>query len=176
MDIAAFKPHLAAMFGEMFTYAWDAASGLYLVTANHILAWAEAPQSISEGDLPMWILFTRQATYPVPPDSSALRLLRETRDFDCRLYVALGQAGIDGEAERKCEPYIETARLLIQTHPLLQEDTAPSYVPGIQRGYPVRDSGVVTLSYGSPANSYVGLNFTIRVDALNPAPVYQGGQ
>ena len=176
MDLMKFKPLLAGMFAELYNFQWDDINKIYIPTTTHTLAYAQAPQTLADSDLPVWIIFTKAATYPVPPDSSEDRKWHETRDFDCKLFVEHGQAGIDGEAEAKVEPYLDPALTLIHNHPLLQSDTAPLLCPGIQRGYLVNDKGVTTLVYGKAGDQYVGLWFTLRVEVLNMEPEYAQGQ
>lgn len=163
MDIKAIKTELAGMFATLFNL--DPLTGL--PTAQPMRANAQAPMSIAETDLPTWILFTGGAVYPTPPDQTVDRLSKETRDFQCCLYVMLQTAGIDGEAERRVEPYIDYARNLIQSHPLLYDGNISDRVPGIMRAYVVRDEGIVVLPYGNPVQKYDGLRFTIRVEGLN---------
>jgi hypothetical protein len=163
MDLKAIKKELAGMFATL--YNLDPITGL--PTTQKMRANAQAPMSLAETDLPTWILFSGAATYPNPPDQSVDRLAKETRDFHCCLYVALIGAGIDGEAERKVEPYLDYSRNLIQSHPLLYDGNISEIVPGIMRAYLIKDDGIVVLNYGSPVQKYDGLRFTIRVEGLN---------
>lgn len=161
MDIMKIKTALAGMFSNL--YKLDPLTKL--PTAQAMKAFAEAPMSLSETDLPTWILFTGAASYPNPPDQTVDRLTKETRDFQCCLYVCLTQAGVDGEAERLVEPYIDYARNMIQSHPLLYDGNLADVVPGIQRAYLVRDEGIVVLPYNN--QKYDGLRFTIRIEGYN---------
>ena len=163
MDIKAIKKELAGMLATL--YVLDPLTGL--PTSQHMRANAEAPMSLADTDLPTWILFVGAGTYPVPPDQTVERLTKETRDILCCLYVNLTQAGIDGEAERVVEPYIDYARSLIQSHPLLYDGNISDIVPGIMRAYLVRDDGIVVLPYGGPIQKYDGLRFVIRIEGLN---------
>jgi hypothetical protein len=161
MDIKAIKKAMAGMFATL--YNLDPLTGL--PTTQHLRADAEAPMSLSETDLPIMIMYTGAGSYPVPPDQTVDRLAKETRDFACCLYVSLVQAGIDGEAERKVEPYIDYVRNLVQSHPLLYDGNISDIVPGIMRAYVVRDDGIVILPYGN--SKYDGLRFIIRIEGLN---------
>jgi hypothetical protein len=163
MDIAGIKTLMAGMFGTL--YNLDPLTGN--PTSQHMRANAQAPMSLAETDLPTWILFTGPASYPTPPDQSVDRLAKETREFYACLYVCLVQAGIDGEAERKVEPYIEYARNLVQSHPLFYDGNISDIVPGIMRAYVTKDEGIAVLSYGSPVQRYAGLRFSLRVEGLN---------
>ncbi len=137
-------------------------------TLQHIPAKAQAPSSLTETDLPTWIFIPLNATYPVPPDQTDDRLARETRDFDLRLYVTIAQSGIDGEAQRKVEPYLDYGRDHIQRHVRLWDGNPYHEVLGLQRAYLVRDSGVATLRYGSEDKPlFVGISYTVRVECLN---------
>lgn len=163
MDIVGLKTEMAGMFETLFVL--DPIT--HAVTPQNLRAFPQAPMSLPESDLPVWILFTGGATYPSPSDQSDFRLTHETRDFICCLYVCLVQAGIDGEAERKVEPYLDYSRNLIQSHPLLYDGNISDIVPGIMRAYVVRDEGIAVLPFGSPVQKYAGLRFTIRVEGLN---------
>ena len=170
MDLVRIKKELAKLLGTMLQI--DPITGLpytdpYMIgeTVNSL---AQAPMSLADIDLPIWIVFTGPASYPVPPDQSIGRLQSETRDFVCCLYGQLSQSGIDGEAERKLEPYLESARNLLQSHPLLYDGDISDIVPGIMRAYLVRDDGIVPLRYGSGEPvPYDGLRFIVRVEGKN---------
>lgn len=123
--------------------------------------------SLSEADFPTWIFFTGPASYPVPSDQTNKRLAKETREFTASLYVGIAQAGIDGEAERKVQPYVDSARNMIQRHARLWDGDPAHEVPGVQRAYLMRDSGVSVLRFGDAAVRYLGVSYVIRVDVLN---------
>lgn len=164
MDLKAIKTEMAGMFATL--YNLDPTTGL--PTTQHMKAFAQAPMSLSETDLPTWVMFTGSGSYPVPPDQTIDRLAKETRDFTACMYGVYVQQGIDGEAERKVEPYLDYARNLIQSHPLLYDGNISDIVPGIMRAYLVKDDGIVVLPYGGAAvQRYVGLRFTIRIEGLN---------
>ena len=164
MDIALFKTSLAGLLGQM--YQINPTTGL--PTSVHIRANAQAPMSLAETDFPTWILFTGQAVYPALPDQTENRLAKETRDFTCSLYVGIAQAGLDGEAERKVQPYIDPSRNWIQKHIRLWDGNILHEVPGVQRAWLIRDTGVAVLRYGNnnPV-SYLGCSFVVRVDVWN---------
>ena len=170
MDIAAIKTELAGLLGSLL--AIDRTTGLPYADpyreGETVRAYVQARFSLPETDLPAWIIFTNAATYPVPPDQTVERLARETRDMALCLYVSVAQSGTDGEAEAAVEPYIEMARNLIQSHPLLYDGILADIVPGIMRAYLVRDEGVVVLKYGmqNPIQ-YNGLRFTLRIEGYN---------
>lgn len=169
MDIAATKVALAGMLGNLFAFTFNTGSQTYQLSATqHIRANAQAPMSLADSDLPTFILFTGPARYPSPPDQSMNRLAMETRDYIAALFVAYGQAGIDGEAERKVEPYVDYVRDQIQKHLLFYDGNQAHIVPGIMRAYLTGDDGIVTLRYGTGApQNYVGLRYTIRVEGRN---------
>ncbi len=100
-------------------------------------------------------------------DQTIDRLAHETRDFTCCMYGTYVQQGIDGESERVVEPYLDYARNLFQSHPLLYDGNLSDIVPGIMRAYLIRDDGIVVLPYGNPASRYTGLRFIVRVEGLN---------
>lgn len=161
MDLKDIKRAFAGMLATL--YNLDPLTEL--PTAQHMKAYAQAPMSLAENDLPVWIVFTGAASYPNPPDQTVDRLVKETRDFLCCLYVCQTQQGIDGEAERKVEPYLDYARNLFQSHPLLYDGNISDIVPGIMRAFLLRDEGVVVLPFGN--QKYVGLRFSVRIEGLN---------
>lgn len=172
MDIKGVKKELAGMLGAMLQI--DPVTGLPYTTppelvGKKVTAYPQAPMSIDLTALPCWMIFSGPASYPVPPDRSEHRFAYETRDFDLVLYVAVAQAGIDGEAERKVEPYVEAARALIQSHALMYDGLPEDTVSGIMQVYPIRDEGVRgDLRYGqNDPNTYVGLRFILRVEGRN---------
>lgn len=163
MDITLFKESMAGLLGQMFVI--DPTT--LLPTVQHVRANAQAPMSLAETDFPTWIIFTGPATYPIPGDQTDRRLAKETRDFTASLYVGIAQAGIDGEAERKVQPYVNTARNIIQRHVRLWDGDPLHEVPGVQRGYLIRDTGIATLRFGSAPVQYLGISYVVRVDVLN---------
>lgn len=138
-----------------------------LPTTRKMRAYAQAPMSLPETDLPLWAVYTGSAVYPSPPDQTIDRLAHETRDFMCCMYGCIVQSGIDGEAERKVEPYLDPSRNLFQSHPLIYDGNISDRVPGIMRAYLTRDDGLVVLPFGDPTVKYLGLRFTIRIEGLN---------
>jgi hypothetical protein len=168
MDIKGIKVELAGMLGTLLKIdpltgePYDDYRAGETVRAN-----AQAPFSLAETDLPTWCIFAGQATYPFPPDRSENRLAKEDRDFSCVLYVCVTQTGIDGEAERKIEPYIDAARLLIQRHALLYDGVLSQRVPGILHAGLVRDEGIIQTRYGDDPVAYGGLKYVIRIQGLN---------
>lgn len=159
MDVKGIKTQLADMLGTLAI--------VDSIPARFVRANAQAPMSLAETDLPTWNVFTGPASYPDPPDRSDDRLAHETRDFYACLYVCRSQAGISGEAERRVEPYLDSARNLIQSHALLARDRLASVVPGILRAYLLRDDGITQLKFGVEPVNFDGLRFTIRVVGLN---------
>ncbi len=163
MDIKTFMLSLAGLMSQLYVLDENGDP-----TARHISAKAQAPASLTETDLPTWIFIPKDATYPVPPDQTDGRLAQETRDFELRLYVTIAQSGIDGEAQRKVEPYLDYGRDHIQKHVLLWDGNPYHEVPGLLRAYLVRDSGVATLRFGSQDQPlYVGISYTVRVECRN---------
>lgn len=163
MDVKRIKTAFAGMLATL--YNLDPVTDL--PTAQAMKAFAQAPMSLSETDLPTWVVFTGGASYPNPPDQTIDRLAHETRDFTCCMYGAYVQQGIDGEAERTVEPYLDYARNLFQSHPLLYDGNISDIVPGIMRAYLIRDDGIMVLPYGNPASRYAGLRFIVRIEGLN---------
>jgi len=170
MDIKAVKTAVAGCLGTLLKI--DPLTGLPYNDYSYefeqtVRSNAQAPMSIDSGDFPEWIIFAAAATYPDASNRNEGRLSKENRDFVACLYVCIAQAGIDGEAERRVEPYIEPARALFASHPLFYDGKIADIVPGIQRAYLLRDDGIVQMRYGQETTVYNGLRFTFRVEALN---------
>lgn len=173
MDITSFKSTFSTLLAKLPQF--DPNTGEPYDPMRYCKSFAQAPMSLSEADFPTWIIFTRGGSYPNPPDQSDDRFASEIRDFECRLYVGLSQTGQDGERERWVQPYLDPARNLIQSHIQLYEPTVSSPTPGIQRGYLIRDGGVAVFKFNEPGPIYMGLTFTVRVEAENKV-VYVGNQ
>ncbi len=170
MDIVGIKKAFAGMLGSMLML--DPNTGEPYAPPSYdvgelVKAYAAAPMSLAEIDLPLWIVFSGAAAYPNPPDATVGRFQKETRDFSCCLYVTIAETGIDGEAEQKVEPYIEVSRNLIQSHPLIYDGNISDIVPGINRAYLIRDEGITTLRFGKDPAPYLGLRYTVRVEGVN---------
>lgn len=158
MDLAKTKKAIAGMLSTLFVLDSQG-----IPTLQHVRANAEAPMSLADTDLPTWIIFTGAAQYF--RDRSVDRLSKEVRDFHLCLYVIQSQAGLDGEAERRVEPYLDYSRNLIQQHPLFYDGVIGDIVPGIQEAYLIKDDGIVILPFNN--QKYDGLRFTVRVEGYN---------
>jgi len=163
MDIDKFFLSLAGLMSQLYVLDVDGNP-----TSQHMPAKAQAPMSLTETDLPTWIFIPLAATYPYPPDQTMERLAQETRDFDIRLYVTIAQTGIDGEAQRKVQPYMDIGRDHIQKHVRLWDGDPYHEVEGLQRSYLIRDSGPATLRYSAADKTpFLGISYTVRVECLN---------
>lgn len=119
-------------------------------------SYAYAPASLPPGDLPATVVFTGKAVYkrqgyqtnPTPD-----------RTFMVMLYVKpLGQ-GIDGEAERLCDPFFERIAAAIAANPRLGLDSVLLATLKI-------DSGAARLSYNGQNDAYLGASFEIFVEMM----------
>jgi len=163
MDIDRFFDSLAGLMSQL--YVLDVNGN---PTAQHMPAKAQAPMSLTESDLPTWIFLPGRATYANPPQQTIDKADKETRDFDIRLYVTIAQTGIDGEAQRRVQPYVDIGRNHIQRHVRLWDGDPYHEVVGLQRAWLINDSGVATLKYGvADKPLYLGINYTVRVECLN---------
>jgi hypothetical protein len=163
VDIAKFMLSLQGLMSQLHVLDVDGNP-----TSRQLSAFAQAPFSLTETDLPTWIFVPRAATYPNPPDQTEDRLAKETRDFELRLYVTISQTGIDGEAQRQVEPYIDPARDHIQKHVRLWDGVPDHEVPGLMRAYLLNDTGVAKMIFGSADKPiYAGISYTVRVECLN---------
>ena len=165
MDIVTLKKSVAVFLSELNTF--DLSSGTPVLTTNHIRGYAQAPFSLPETDLPVACIFTRTATYPVPPPQSYDRFYPETRDFDFAFFIAIAQSGLDGEAEARVEPYIDYCRDWISSHIQLYDEKTQNPIPGIQRSYIVKDTGVFIRKFNPDSVLYSGVSYTVRVEGKN---------
>jgi hypothetical protein len=162
VDIEQLKLNLADMLGGL--YVLDVST--HQPTTVHTRAFAHAPFTLAETDLPLWVVFSRAATYPTPPPQTENRLYPEARDFELVLFVAVAQTGTDGEAEARTEPYIDYCRDWIQRHILLYENNPP--VPWVQRSYLTRDTGSFVRKWApNDPTQYIGVSYMVRVEGLN---------
>lgn len=128
-------------------------------------AYANAPQSLPDSDLPILAIFTGSAT--LAPLGQTLA--EEIRTYLLRLYVAPVQAGYDGEAEKKVEPFLTGARAVYLSHPLLGNGAKDSTLPFVTRVAWGGDGGVMVLSYAG--QNYIGAEFRVNVTSLVPIGV-----
>jgi hypothetical protein len=163
MDVGQFFDSLAGLMSQLYVLDVNG-----VPTTQHMNAKAQAPMSLTETDLPTWIFIPLNATYPSPPDQTMERFAKETRDFEIRCYVTISQSGIDGEAQRRVQPYIDIGRDHIQKHIRLWDGNPYNEVIGLQRAWLMKDSGVATLRYGSNDKPmFLGVSYTVRVECLN---------
>lgn len=119
-------------------------------------SFAYAPASLPAGDLPAAVVFSGKAIYkrqgyqtsPTPD-----------RTFMVMLYVKpLGQ-GIDGEAERLCDPFFDRIPAAIAASPRLGLDS-------VMLSTLKTDSGAARLSYNGQVDAYLGASFEIFVEMM----------
>jgi len=170
MDVKAVKTAFAGMLGNMLQL--DPVTGLPYVAPSpnvgqKVRADADAPMSLADTDLPTWIIRVAGARYPNPPDQAENRLSHEDRDFELILFVCMAEFGIDGEAERKTEPYIDYSRNLIQSHPLIYDGKLADIVPWISRAFLLSDNGHAERRYTANGPFYETISFTVRVEGRN---------
>lgn len=125
-------------------------------------AYANAPQSLPDSDLPLIIPMTGAATLTRMGEN----LAEETRLFLIRLYVVPIQAGFDGEAERKVEPFFDSVRNAYLSHPLLGNGAKDSALPFVIRSAWNGDGGVMVLPYAG--QNYLGAEFRLSLTTLAP--------
>lgn len=130
-------------------------------------AYAFAPQSLPESDLPLFCTFSGSAT--VTPLGETL--LEETRTWLMRLYVKPVQAGYDGEAEKAVDEYLLSVRDAFLSHPLLGNGTKDSALPFVEKAVWLGDSGIQVLPYAG--QNYLGAEF--RVNIVSIVPVIMAG-
>lgn len=135
-------------------------------------AYLNAPLSIPESDLPLFINYTGQAQndYELYGDGE----INEAREFIMRLYVAPIQAGISGEAEAKVEPFFPLVYAAFGARPGLSSATTGHTSPlaGIKFAFIMADGGVSVLQFAG--ESFIGAEFRIRVTDIQSYTLAQG--
>lgn len=132
-------------------------------------AYAQGPASLPESDMPVMLNFTG-------PTLSFLNIggvyYLEKRQFNCRLYVSPTQGGIDGEAERKVEPFIDAGMRMFVSRASLGDGEPADLIAGIFKFSYLGDSGVQVMRYAGV--DYLGVEFRVAVEAVieqEPAPL-----
>lgn len=119
-------------------------------------AYAQAPLSLPDSDLPAFVNFTGEATHESRIGGADVDA--ETRQYRMRLYIERSGQGIDGEAERLCEPFFDLVRDAFMARPGLEQ------LDNVQVARLLGDSGVSALTYaGEP---YIGIEFRLYVMEL----------
>jgi hypothetical protein len=122
-------------------------------------AYAQAPGAIPPGDLPLFLNFTG-------PSENNWEILGEDGDVETRMYLMrllvrqLGQ-GIDGEAERLCEPFFTSVRNAFAARPGLGLGTSSSHLAGVQLAVLLGDSGVSVIKHAG--EEFIGVEFRLQV-------------
>lgn len=122
-------------------------------------AYAQAPGAIPPGDLPLFLNFTG-------PSQNNWEILGDDGDLETRLYLMrllvrqLGQ-GIDGEAERLCEPFFASVRDTFAARPGLGLGTSGSHLAGVQIAALLGDSGVSVIKHAG--EEFIGIEFKLEV-------------
>jgi len=122
-------------------------------------AYAQAPGAIPPGDLPLFLNFTG-------PSENNWEILGEDGDLETRVYMMrllvkpLGQ-GIDGEAERLCEPFFASVRNAFASRPSLGLGTKDSSLAGVQVATLMSDSGVSVIKHAG--DEFIGIEFKLQV-------------
>lgn len=128
-------------------------------------AYAYAPQSLPESDLPLFCTFTGPAT--IAPLGETL--IEETRTWFMRLYVKPVQAGYDGEAEKAVDEFLLSVRDAFLFHPLLGNGTKDSALPFVERAVWLGDSGIQVLPYAG--QNYLGAEFRLNIVSIVPVSI-----
>jgi hypothetical protein len=117
-------------------------------------AYVQGPLSLPATDLPAFVNYTSAATHE-------WRVLgaetdRETRQYLMRLYVCTAQDGIEGEAERRCEPFFASVRNFFAAHLSLGQ------LRFVEIATLLGDSGVRgDLAYAG--EQFIGIEFRLQV-------------
>ncbi|HMW87555.1 MAG TPA: hypothetical protein PKD65_16140 [Nitrospira sp.] len=157
MNIDAIKDRLALLEAGGVDSESQPVAGI----TNIKRAYAQGPASLPESDMPLFVNFTG-------PTLSFQNIggifYREKRQFNCRLYVAPVQKGIDGEAERKVEPFIEPCMRQFLKHASLGDGEAADLIAGIFTFTYLGDTGITVLNYAN--TPYLGVEFRVAVEAV----------
>lgn len=132
-------------------------------------AYAQGPASLPESDLPLFVNFTGPT---LEFTNIGGYFVREKRQFNCRLYVAPIQSGVDGEAERKVEPFIEAGMRQFLSYKSLGDGNPDDLIEGVFAFEYLGDSGVTVLRYAD--SPFLGVEFRVAVTAIveqQPAPL-----
>jgi hypothetical protein len=134
-------------------------------TITGVRAYTEAPSSLPDADLPIFLNFIVAATYAQTADTQG----EETRTFLMRLYVTRKGQGIDGEAEAKVTEYFALVRDLFNAHPRLGNGTAGSALNFIRKAEYAGDSGVMVLPFAG--EEFLGAEFRLNVTSIVPRQI-----
>lgn len=165
MNIAAVKERLALIQAGGVDSEDQPVTGI----ANVVRAYAQGPASLPESDLPAFVNFTGPT---LAMQSIGGAFYREKRQINCRLYVAPVQAGVDGEAERKVEPFIESGMRCFLQHTSLGDGNPADLIEGILTFTYLGDTGVTVLRYAG--QDYLGVEFRVAAEAVieqEPGPL-----
>jgi len=164
MNIAAVKERLALIEAGGEDSQHQPVTGI----ANVKKAYANGPASLPDADLPLFVNF-------VGPTRQVLNIggmfFRESRIFNCRLYVTPVQSGIDGEAEGRVEPFLDSGMQQFMAHQALGDGEPADLIEGIFKIEYTGDSGIQVMRYAG--TDYLGVEFRVAVDAISeitPAP------
>lgn len=157
MNIDAVKDRLALLEAGGVDSQSEAVIGINGVQR----AYAQGPASLPESDLPVMVNF-------VGPTLSFQNIggifYLEKRQFNARLYVCPTQAGIDGEAERRVEPYIELVMRQFLKHQSLGDGEPLDLIAGIFKFSYIGDSGITVMRYAKI--DYLGVEFRVSVESV----------
>lgn len=157
MDLHAVKQRLALLQAGGEDSDHNTVTGITGVKR----AYAEAPQSIPESDMPLFVNLTGPTLSFM---SLGANYYLESRQFNCRLFVATIQEGIDGEAERKVEPFIEPSMKRFLKARSLSNGNADDLIPGISAVRYLGDSGITVFTFNK--QRFLGVEFRVAVDAV----------
>lgn len=122
-------------------------------------AFSHGPGAMPPGDLPCFVNFTGPARHDFLLAGNDQDI--ETRTYIMRLYVRPVGQGIDGEAERLCEPFFPRVRDIFAGRPGLGLGTTGSHLAGVQRAIFLGDSGTSVLRYNG--QDFIGIEFRLEV-------------
>lgn len=129
-------------------------------------AYEYAPQSLPPSDLPAFVNF-------VGPSMENWQALgsnydQEGRTFIMRLFVKGVQQGVDGEAEKACEPFLERVRDAFSGRPGLglghSSGSAGRPLDGVMGAYLAGDSGISPMLYAG--EEFLGTEFRLHVQQV----------
>jgi hypothetical protein len=115
---------------------------------------------LPEPDMPLFGNFTGPATYDWITLGSDEDL--EARIYLMRLYVKKATQGIDGEAEKKCEPFFESVPRKFAARPSLGLGTAGSNLVGVQMATLLGDGGISIFNHPT-GSQYIGIEWKLEV-------------
>lgn len=139
-------------------------AALELLVPGIKTSYAQAPNSVVAGNMPLVINLSGSATYEETAeedDDTRQALQMIVRQYRLLVFVTPQQSGAPGEAEAQVEPFIDSIRRFFTGRPHLGLD-------GVQTAQLLGDSGVIGLTFQD--QKYIGTEFQLEVTEYDVVP------